>query len=127
MKDNKISKANASEYGRRGGIASGEARRRKRDMKETMDIIMALPLDDKKAVELANLKSFKNVFKSNPDVQTAMLAALAKRAMSGNVLACELVMNILGENPALKVEADVDTELHIKMDYGDQTSVEQVL
>lgn len=111
------------EIQRRGGINSGKTRRRKRDLAQTLDIILSMKLNDERLTDLESIKQFKDLAnaKKNPTAQDAVLAALVAKAMKGNVLACELIMNILGENPTVKVdaEASVDSELKVTVDYGD--------
>ena len=51
------SSAEARSNGRKGGIASGEKRREKKAMKETLETLLQMPLKSGKAVDLEGIKS----------------------------------------------------------------------
>lgn len=70
------------EMARRGGQASGAARRRKRDMKNAARMILSLPADEK----VSSLLSQLGIPEEDQTMQVAILAAMAmkaRRAMSG--------------------------------------------
>jgi hypothetical protein len=93
----------AREYGRKGGKASGEARRRKKELKELLEIALSQPCKD------------------NPDIDnwTAMTLALLKKAKSGDTKAYEVVRDTLGQKPTDKLEANIDSTINIKVDVGE--------
>lgn len=79
------------EIARKGGRASGQARRRKKALREGLAEIMSQTAPDKAR------RSFE---KAGFDVETneqAMIAAMAIGAMNGNVRMLELVSDLLGE------------------------------
>ena len=107
------------ELGRRGGIASGKAKRKKKAMKERLEILLDMPLKKGKEADLESIRSFAALKGKNITVQEAMLIAQIQKALKGDTTAAAFVRDTAGENPTQKVEADLDMELHISIDYGD--------
>ncbi len=94
------SKDEVREIGRKGGIASGEARRRKKTLKEAL--IMALELE-----------------KGNKTVQEIGVEAILQKFMSGDIQAFTTVRDTIGEKPTDKIEADVKNEVNINIELSD--------
>lgn len=107
------------ENGRKGGIASGEAKRKKKAMRERLEILLELPLRQGKGADLDSIKNFAALKGKNITVQDAMMIAQIQKALKGDTTAAAFVRDTAGENPSVKVEADVDMDLNITIDYGD--------
>lgn len=84
----------AREAGRKGGIASGVSRRRKRDLREAAELYLSLPVTDKR--QLAKL-SKAGVETEDADNQMAIVAGLAMKAMRGDAKAAKLLFDLLPE------------------------------
>lgn len=86
-----------------GGIASGQARRERKALRETLSII----LDNDFEVE-------GHTF----DGRTALCFALVRRALNGDVRAFEAVRDQLGERPAERVEvaAEIDPSVRERVE-----------
>lgn len=85
-KDNLIpvrSKNEAREKGRKGGVASGEARRKKRDLRETLETLLKSTLKDEEIV--SKFEEFG--FKKGMTMQDAISAAMIQQAVKGSVKA----------------------------------------
>lgn len=105
------SKEEASERGRKGGIASGEARRRKKSMKETLELLLSLPLEEGKGYDTEKLQSFANLKGKNITVNEAILIKQVQKALKGDNNAINFVrdlvepktnnLNITGELPVV--------------------------
>ena len=97
------SKSEARERGAKGGKASGEARRRKRSLRDAVQTMLELDLTEKEVNDLAN-KGY--------DAETqldALAAAALISAKRGNSQAFANVMRLLGEgveNVSLSVSDD---------------------
>ena len=89
------SKSEASENGRKGGIKSGEARRRKRNLKAALKAVLALPVQD---TETWNALSALGIDPADIDNQTAIVCALMSKAMAGDVAAFKEIRSLLGED-----------------------------
>ena len=94
---NQRSKDEARELGRKGGIASGKARRERKTLKE--ELIMLLEDDDN------NLK---------------ISVALLKRALDGDISAFTTIRDTIGEKPTDRIEADVNSEVNITIELSDE-------
>ena len=75
------SKKEARERGRKGGLASGEARRKRKTLKEELLLML-----------------------SEGETQRSVTIALIEKAMSGDTKAFEVIRDTIGEKPADKVE-----------------------
>ena len=78
-------KSEARERGKNGGKASGEARRRKKALKEEFEILLSMPLADKALQD--NLSALGVKINGSMTIQTALTAAMIQQAASGNVKA----------------------------------------
>lgn len=93
------SKEEAKERGRKGGIASGKARREKKAMKETLEALLSMPMKSGKAVDVEAVKNFAALKGKNITVQEAMAIAMLQKAMKGNVKAAEWIRDTAGQKP----------------------------
>lgn len=87
------------EIARRGGIASGEAKRARKTIRAELEALLAThPVNDEGEV-------------SQNSYQTAMIAALMKKALKGDTKAFELIRDTIGEKPAERITlAQIDQE-----------------
>ena len=76
------SKEEARERGRKGGLASGEARRKRKTLKEELLLML-----------------------SEGETQQSVTLALIEKAMSGDTKAFEVIRDTIGERPIEKVQA----------------------
>lgn len=84
----------ARERGRKGGIASGQARRKKRALREYLEARLEIMTGDVSTAE-------------------AITAALVDKALSGDVRAYETIRDTLGQNPKQVVEAEVSGDMNL--------------
>ena len=94
-------KEEARERGRRGGLASGEARRKKRDAKSTLEALLAgkTDYDGRKVTRYE-----------------ALALVLMGKAMEGNLMAIKEVFDRVDGKSVAKVEASVETEIQGPVD-----------
>ena len=92
------------ERARAGGIASGKARREKKQMRETLDILLSMPMKDGAAADVDSIRSFAAIKGKNISVQEAILIAQVQKAMKGDTRAAEYVRDTIGEKPGESVE-----------------------
>lgn len=84
----------AREKGRNGGIKSGEARRKKKTMREVLDILMEKQLTNAKGEEATTLE--------------AMMTACIKKALKGDIRANEFIRDTIGQKPQDKMQIEID-------------------
>lgn len=85
----------ARKNGRKGGIKSGEMRRRKRDLRAAMKELLSLPVCD---TELWNAISAMGVDPAAIDNNQALVVAMFRKALSGDVAAFREIRNLIGED-----------------------------
>ena len=95
------SKAEARERGRKGGIASGKARRKKRDFRQLMRLLLDMPADE---LEKA-------------DNREAICAAMIQKALAGDRGAAEFCRDTAGEGlkQQVEVEAEISGAIDVKI------------
>ena len=84
-----------SEDSRKGGVASGVSRRRKRSLKEAADLYLSLPVSDRK---MWNKISRRGVDPDDIDNQMAMIIGLTIAATAGDAKAAKIIVDLLGED-----------------------------
>ena len=84
------------DLGRMGGIASGEARRERKTLKEELLLLLA-----------------------NGDTQEKISLSLIQQALEGNTKAFEIIRDTVGEKPVDKVEAEVNSDVNINIELTD--------
>ena len=93
---NERSKDEVREIGKKGGIASGEARRRKKTLREEL---------------IALLETNNN----NEKISVAIL----QKALNGDIQAFTTIRDTIGEKPVDKVEAEVNSDVNINIELTD--------
>ena len=98
----------ARERGRNGGRASGEARRRKKSLREAAELYLSLPVSDKRAW---NKLAKAGVAPEDVDNQMAIIAGLSIKAAKGDAKAAKVLFDLIGdqsrEEDEVKVIIDV--------------------
>lgn len=91
----RFTKENASEMGRKAGIASGKARRNKALLKDCLEILLERKIETKDGKKITGAE--------------ATSTALFKRALAGDTRAFEVIRDTAGQKPVEKVMiAEVD-------------------
>ena len=88
-----------AENGRKGGIASGIAKRKKAEMKKTLEMLLTMPLQNKKCHEVEDIQSFAQLKGKNVSVETAILIKQIQRALSGDLSSAEFLRDTSGQKP----------------------------
>ena len=89
------SESEARENGRKGGIASGKARRRKKSLKEAADYFLSLPVSDQRSW---NKLARKGIEPEEIDNQMAIIVGLSQAAALGDAKAAKVLFDVLGED-----------------------------
>ena len=87
------SKAEATERGRAGGIKSGEARRKKRTMREIAEMVATMEVKDPKMLAALHAAGFQDPI-TNDD---AAFFGLIRKAQSGDPAAMKLLAEMRGQ------------------------------
>ena len=97
---NKRSVNEAREFGRRGGKASGEARRKKADFRRTLNLLLTTEINSEEWTPLLNALGLEST------LETALNMAMIKEGLAGNVKAYEAVARYSGQS----AQTDADQE-----------------
>ena len=107
------SRTQAARNGQKGGIASGESKRRKRTLREMVEIFGELGVSDKTRKMMKELDIPEDLMtrKMQPVV------ALYNKAGKGDVAAFNAIRDITGEKPVdeTKVTGNIATEITINL------------
>lgn len=126
---NERTKEEQKEIATKGGIASGVARRRKRDMKDAIDLLLSNPcnLKSKDGDSIKKLAKQLGIKEEDMDNQMAMIISMFKVSLSGgknSVSAATFLRDTVGEKPVEVVEmnASVDKTAKEIDDYVESRS-----
>ena len=81
----------SQEEAKKGGIKSGETRRKKKDTAQLINMMLTSKLDDKSKAKVKQLA--ENLDDDDLDVNALMTAGMVKSAINGNVKAYECLQN----------------------------------
>lgn len=86
-------KSEARRRGKKGGKASGKARKERKALREELLLLL-----------------------SKDDTQEKVSLALIKQALDGNTKAFEVIRDTIGEKPVDKIDADLDFNIRVELD-----------
>lgn len=106
-----MTKEELSACGKVGGVKSGETRRRKRAMKDSLDILLGMPLKSGKQCDVESVKNFAALKGRNITVEQAMLITQIQKALKGDTQAVTFLRDTSGQKPDdnLNVVGQIDT------------------
>lgn len=113
---NKRTKSEQREYAKKGGKKSGEVRRQKKAMKETMKMLLSLEMPESEGKE--KLREL-GIDDEDLNVQTAILMQQIQKAMKGNLDSAKFVRDVSDEIGAIKDDTDKQDRVVIIDDLED--------
>lgn len=96
----------AVERGRKGGTKKGENYKKRKAMKETIEMILSLDATPKQRTTLKEM----GVDSEDLTIQTAVLFAQTLKALDGDLKAAEFLRDTAGEQPVAKTETKTELE-----------------
>lgn len=108
------------ENGRKGGVASGKARQKKRLMKDlVIEMLNSKIWSDELKAKILNV--FPEMEDEKMQVQTAMIASQIQKAMKGDTKAFEVMRDTAGQKPIEQqvIGFDESNQLIIDLDDND--------
>ena len=94
------------EYGRKGGLKKGENYKRRKELRETLDVLLDMPLRTGRTTSVEKVQAFANLKGKNITVDQAMMVCLIQKALKGDLSAIAMVRDTIGEKPVEKVNMD---------------------
>ena len=104
---NKRSKEEARELGRKGGVASGVARREKKTMAQTLELFLSMPLKDGDLADIGSLKSLANAEGKNISVQEGIILRQALLALKGDPRSAAFIRDLMKDSEVKAEDAGV--------------------
>lgn len=117
------SEVEARESGRKGGVKSGEARRRKRNIKALMKALLESSVTD---IDIYNSTAALGFDNEEITYAAAIVAAMVREAADGNVKAFKEIRNVIGEDndaERLKLQKK-ELQLKEQLSQGDKTRID---
>lgn len=94
----------AREISRKGGIKSGESRRRKRTIRDTMELLLVAPMSADETAELEKL----GLDCIDLDRRAMLAVGIYKKAVEGDSKAFTLISKMIHENSQTQEEKEQD-------------------
>lgn len=88
-----------SAAGRKGAQKSIEVRRKNKEMKRTLEILLGMPMHKGKVADVEQIRSFAELKGKNISVETAMMVTLLQKALKGDVTAAQFIRDTSGQKP----------------------------
>lgn len=104
------SREEAEKNGKKGGIASGKARRQKKALRETMEEMLKVALKDERLLETYGKFGFT---KKGMTMQDAITAAMIHQAAKGNVKAFQAIKETITDKHEEERRDDAVTQIVI--------------
>ena len=101
--------------GRKGGYASGEARKRAKTIRETLKLFLSTQLDEGEARERLVALGF------DPTMLNQMSLATMQRAMNGDIEAARFVRDSVGEKPREGMDIGIEDKPIASLDMSKLT------
>ena len=98
---NKRTKSEQREYAKKGGQKSGEVRRKRKAMKEQMEMLLSLPF---KSTKQLNFMKDLGIEEDNIDNQMALIVAMYGKALKGDVQAFNTIREVVQDEKTVKDE-----------------------
>lgn len=98
---NKRTEKEQREYARKGGKKSGEVRRKRKAMKEQMEMLLSLPFKQSEALDF--MKDL-GIEEDNLDNQMALIVAMYGKALKGDVQAFNTIREVVQDEKKIEDE-----------------------
>jgi len=98
---NKRTESEQREYAKKGGQKSGEVRRQKKAMKDTMKMLLSLDIPECDGKEKLRQMGVED---EDLNIQTGILTQQVMKALNGNLDSAKFVKDVLGESNGNKEE-----------------------
>ena len=95
------SREEAKKNGAKGGKKSGEVRRKRKAMKEQMEMLLSLPF---KQSESLDFMKYLGIKEDNLDNQMALIVAMYSKALKGDVQAFNTIREVVQDEKTVKDE-----------------------
>lgn len=115
-------KEQARERGRAGGLASARARAEKKSIKESLEILMKMPVKDGPVTTIAGADSLNkdSLAKVNPTSGELLALATLQKALKGDMKAMRIIMELTDEGQQVQQVSPLDRLADTIAQYKDE-------
>ena len=100
----KMTPEERSMWGKIGAQKSIETKRKRKEMRETLDVLLKMPMKKGKVYDAEDIKCFAELKGKNISIDQAMMVCLIQKALKGDLSAIAMIRDTVGEKPSDKVE-----------------------
>lgn len=94
------------EAGRKGGQTKGENFKKRKILKETLEIFLQMPVRKGKVTDCESVKAFAELKGKNVTVDQAMMLTLLNKGLHGDLNAMSMIIAMIGEKPSNNLVVD---------------------
>ena len=95
-----------AEAGRKGGLTKGENFKKRKLLKETLEIFLQMPVRKGKVTDCESVRAFAELKGKNVTVDQALMLTLVNKALRGDLNAMNMLIGMIGEKPSENVVID---------------------
>lgn len=102
----KMTPEERAEAGRKGGTKKGENFRKRKQLKETLEIFLQMPVRKGKVTDCESVRAFAELKGKNVTVDQALMVTLVNKALRGDLMAMNMLVSMIGEKPSDNIVVD---------------------
>lgn len=110
----KRSKEQMTADGRKGGIASGIAKRKRKSMQELAMLLLTKNIKKGKGCEPEDFENLAEMLGKNIDAGTAIVLSQIQKAIQGDTQSAVFVRDTVGDKAAEKIEQGITIEDYVR-------------
>ena len=95
-----------SEVGRKGGLKKGENFKKRKLLKETLEIFLQMPVRKGKVTYCESVRAFAELKGKNVTVDQALMLTLVNKALRGDLNAMSMLIGMVGEKQSDNLVVD---------------------
>lgn len=107
-----LTKERHLEMASKGGKRSGEVRREKKRMREQLQTLLKMTLNNTELYDINQANSIIDLNGKNITLQEAMLLMQIKKALKGDRKAAEFIRDTAGEKPTEEINVKAESKVH---------------
>lgn len=102
----KMTPEQRAEVGRKGGLKKGENFKKRKLLKETLEIFLQMPVRKGKVTDCESVRAFAELKGKNVTVDQALMLTLVNKALRGDLNAMNMLIGMVGEKPSDNLVVD---------------------
>ena len=102
----KMTPEERAEAGRKGGLKKGENFKKRKLLKETLEIFLQMPVRKGKVTDCDSVRAFAELKGKNVTVDQALMLTLVNKSLHGDLNAMGMLIGMIGEKPSDNLVVD---------------------